>query len=56
MWACCAPCSGSGPPLTSTPSFAETSLPGSAGEIFQIYEGTSQIQRVIIAKELFDRG
>ena len=29
---------------------------GSAGEILQIYEGTSQIQRVIIARELFDRG
>jgi len=25
-------------------------------KIFQIYEGTSQIQRVIIARELFDRG
>jgi len=25
-------------------------------KIFQIYEGTSQIQRVIIAKEIFDRG
>ena len=24
-------------------------------KVFQIYEGTSQIQRVIIAKELFDR-
>ena len=24
-------------------------------KIFQIYEGTSQIQRVIIAKEIFDR-
>jgi alkylation response protein AidB-like acyl-CoA dehydrogenase len=23
--------------------------------VFQIYEGTSQIQRVIIAKEIFDR-
>jgi len=37
-------------------STSETPLAGSAGEIFQIYEGTSQIQRVIIAKELFDRG
>ena len=25
-------------------------------KIFQIYEGTSQIQRMIIAKELFQRG
>ena len=25
-------------------------------KIFQIYEGTSQIQRLIIARELFDRG
>ena len=24
-------------------------------KIFQIYEGTSQIQRIIIAKEIFDR-
>ena len=37
-------------------STAEAPLAGSDGEIFQIYEGTSQIQRVIIAKELFDRG
>jgi uncharacterized protein (TIGR03382 family) len=42
---------------TSDPhSTAEMPLVGSAGEIFQIYEGTSQIQRVIIARELFDRG
>ena len=25
-------------------------------KVFQIYEGTSQIQRLIIAKEIFDRG
>jgi len=25
-------------------------------KIFQIYEGTSQIQRMIIAKEIFERG
>ncbi|NCG20050.1 MAG: acyl-CoA dehydrogenase, partial [Rhodobacterales bacterium] len=25
-------------------------------KIFQIYEGTSQIQRMIIAKEIFQRG
>jgi acyl-CoA dehydrogenase len=25
-------------------------------KVFQIYEGTSQIQRMIIARELFDRG
>ena len=25
-------------------------------KIYQIYEGTSQIQRLIIAKEIFDRG
>jgi len=24
-------------------------------KVFQIYEGTSQIQRLIIAKEIFDR-
>jgi acyl-CoA dehydrogenase len=25
-------------------------------KVFQIYEGTSQIQRLIIAKEIFERG
>ncbi len=43
-------------PTKATPCAAgENAASQAAVLIFQIYEGTSQIQRMIIAKELFER-